>query len=507
MNKRALSVCVLLMSVFMISDIAYAKVWLLPDYQESDLFSKRTANHGTKNGDAITCSTYGGIAEASLGNGQVCSGTFSLSNGTACCSSYKCSSEYKYNLDNCPTSKNLQLSGSTCVDSNNVTWHTGCGCSSDYQATDSICENGVDKTSGTCTFDGKTYYGSCNDDPCSNEDNVMVCAKERCGHVCGPNKCLKDKCNTNCEAGWDAVAGNCKKVECPTLYATSIEGCSNYGLTLIDNSELVLGNTTSGSVGGIACRICTVGCLSGYADYNQFWCEKTPVTNCETLGYVSKASSTQSCTSTTGYKELFCPFDTGYSICIKTGSTSTTDSPWVSFCASDELAGESVAHAYGETSSSTAMKCHKAACKVTNTTASFTSTLGTVYNLSKGGYVIASCAAGYHEFTFKGCITSCQKTFDPCDRCPDGAVCLTKDSGAQYMIECPDGWDQSGTETGPEGTCVTCQCSGYLNSGKACEVCGQYAYNNYGCYTCTRNGGSADETVIRCNYNLGATVK
>lgn len=126
MNKRALSVCVLLMSVFMISDIAYAKVWLLSDYQESDPFSKRTANLGTQNGDTATCSTYGGVAAASLGNGQVCSGNFSLSNGTACCSSYNCSTEYKYTIDNCSTSKNLQLSGSTCVDSNDITWYTGC---------------------------------------------------------------------------------------------------------------------------------------------------------------------------------------------------------------------------------------------------------------------------------------------------------------------------------------------------------------------------------------------
>ena len=64
---------------------------------------------------------------------------------------------------------------------------------------------------------------------------------------------------------------------------------------------MVCAEERCGYVCGTACRICAVDCLSGYADYNQFWCEKTPVTNCETFGYVSKASSTQSCTSKTGY--------------------------------------------------------------------------------------------------------------------------------------------------------------------------------------------------------------
>ncbi len=483
MNKRALSVCMLLMSVFMISGIAYAKVWLLPDYQER-FYDRPVPPTPTP---TLTCSSYGGIARASLGNGQVCSGAFSLSNGTACCSSYTCSSEYKYNLNNCPTSKNLILSGSTCVDASGTTWYTQCGCGSDYPATTDTCELGVDTTSGCCTFDGKTYCKSCNNDPCSDEDNVVSCAEECCSHVCGSNTCLKDKCSPTCGPNKG----------CPTLYATSLEGCESYGLTLINNSELMLGTETNGSVNGAACRICTIDCKSGYADYNQFWCKKTPETACETLGYLQP---TLKCG--TGYKELFCPFDTNYSVCVKTGTTNTPTLE--DLCGSDELIGESVAHAYGKTSTSIATMCHKAVCKITKTTTSFTSTLGTVYNLNAGGYVIASCATGYNGNTdSNGCITSCDKPSDICDVCLSGATCETKASGAKYMTECPEGWNQSGTATGLYGTCVTCNCQ-MMSSAIACENCGgsQYAYEINGCYYCTDNGFTAAKWVP-CYNNKG----
>lgn len=506
MSKRAYYFGLAVIAGCLAAGAAMAKVWLLPDYQSRQVYSDRASERKTDSIDknSITCASRGGVALSSLSEGQICNSPFTIpENLQKCCSSYSCSSAYTYDDSSCDVDKKLTPKGNSCTDSNGNKHYTDCGCSNSYQATEANCQYGADTTTDYCEFGGVKYYGACNDDPCLQTENVMTCAAERCqaDKVCGDNLCLKDGCDTNCEAGFDETTGTCKKATCPTLYSTTVEGCEGAGLTLIDNSELALGENVSGSVGGVNCHECTVECKEGYADYDQYWCNVTPEADCEALGYTNATGISARCI----VSKIRCPFDTSYYMCVgdlkKSGNISTNP-----VCSSTELLGDKSSHAYGASSSSTAKACHKAACKLTATNKIALMGVGTVYDLDDGGYVIDTCVDGYDAITdSNGCITGCFQQMelkDSCaqDSCPSGATC-TKYSTGYYQTACPTGYETDKTVTGTYGTCVTCTCAtGFaIDSESACACANGVTQTSVaGCYRCCYTG----ESCKKCTSDI-----
>lgn len=503
MSKRAYYFGLAVIAGCLAAGAAMAKVWLLPDYQSRQVYSDRASERKTDSIDknSITCASRGGVALSSLSEGQICNSPFTIpENLQKCCSSYSCSSAYTYDDSSCDVDKKLTPKGSSCTDSNGNKHYTDCGCSNSYQSTETNCQYGVDTTTDYCEFGGVKYYGACNDDPCLQTENVMTCAAERCqaDKVCGDNLCLKDGCDTNCEAGFDETTGTCKKATCPTLYSTTVEGCEGAGLTLIDNSELALGESVSGSVGGVNCHECTVVCKDGFVDYGQYWCNATLQTDCEKLGYSKPSGAITFCLN--GQKKVLCPYDNSYYVCAGLAENSTNNP----VCSSTELLGDMIAHAYGSSSSSTAKACHKAACKQTGLIAN----IGTVYDLDDGGYVIATCTDKNNEvIDDNGCITSCIKReqIDLCadKSCPDYANCTQVSSGSYYVQSCKEGWIQDSTLQGTYGSCVVCKCDGYTSLEDACKGCPERkAKLQNGCYICS----TSHNDLLRCPYIIDPSV-
>ncbi len=509
MSKRAYYLGLAVIAGCLMSGAAIAKVWLLPDYQGKHMYSDRASERANNTVDkgSITCASRGGVALSSLGEGQTCVSPFTIPETLQkCCSSYSCSSAYSYDDSTCDVDKKLTPKGSACIDSDGKRHYTGCGCNNSYQATEANCQYGVDATTDYCQFEGVKYYGACNNDPCLQTENVMTCAADRCqsDKVCGDNLCLKDGCDTNCEAGFDYNTGSCKRATCPTLYSTTVEGCEGAGLTLVDNSQLALGDKVSGAVGGVNCHECTVICKDGFVDYGQYWCNATLQTDCEKLGYSKPSGKITFCLN--GQKKVLCPYDNSYYVCAGLADNSTNNP----VCSSTELLGDKIAHAYGSSSSSTLKACHKAACKQTAINKLTISNIGTVYDLDDGGYVIATCKDKSKEVTDdNGCITGCIKKLDLIDlcandSCPDNANCTRASSGSYYVQSCKEGWTQDSTIQGTYGSCVVCKCDGYTSLEDACNGCPtRKAKLQNGCYICS----TSNNDLLRCPYIDDTPIK
>ena len=263
MQKRVFYVILALCIGCICSSAARAKVWALPDYQES--FSNRKndgISHEPNNPGSLSCSDYGGFSSSTLKSGHVCEGSFYIG-GQLCCTSSSCSNDYQYTASDC--TKNGKIGGGQTCSDGGTTYYTYCKCdTSVYPYSSSEC---VPSLSGaSCTDDDGTHYETCGKDPCAGKVTVTCAKALGCAETCGGN-CIRCNPQPNCDPGyhWDDNWG-CVENACGEKHATTTANC---GSTNPSNSHWELGGSNGVQSGDSYCYECTVVCDKGYEFENN----------------------------------------------------------------------------------------------------------------------------------------------------------------------------------------------------------------------------------------------
>ena len=320
MQKRVLYFVAAFFAGSIMAGSAFAKVWLLPDYQHRQFYSHRTNapdTNGSEDGSGLSgasCSSYGGFSASSLGNGQVCEGAFYVGS-TKCCKSSSCSSEYKYTSEDCAQDGKVG-SGGSCSDGSG-TFYTACRCNtSSYPYSSSSC---VPELSGaSCSDDEGTHYQQCVEDPCAGKEEVTCAKAVGCAETCG-DICVECNPKPDCDAGshWNDDLG-CVLDTCPVGYSTEAGKDSVCGLAY-SNSHWEVGTNISGQSGSEPCYNCKMICNEGYGEYYSYWCDaELQTVDCEELGYIKPllGGGTVIPHCLAGKSLVFCPFDTQYYTCV-----------------------------------------------------------------------------------------------------------------------------------------------------------------------------------------------
>ena len=196
-----------------------AKVWLLPDYQQRQLFSHRL-NNEIDTSPALpessrSCAAYGMSDAAEISPGMVCASSATIKNLT-CYSDCYCPSEYKYTSSFCRSAGKIP-SGATCLDK-----YTDCICDTSlFPHTSLSCEHTL--SGASCSDDDGTHYAECIDTtPCPNggDSETEKSQKESNGFECvfayEGYKTSCYNCSDPCEG---LVDQDCGTMSCATYYA------------------------------------------------------------------------------------------------------------------------------------------------------------------------------------------------------------------------------------------------------------------------------------------------
>lgn len=239
---------------------AAAKVWLLPDYQQKQLFSHRvntnTQNQTNKPQD-LTCHTYGLMSASEVGAGMICEVKRQILH-QICYGDCACPPAYNKTSDSCLAEGKIP-SGPSC----DGKYYTSCVCdTSEYPYTSSSCSHRLGGIS--CSDDNGIHYTECVD-PCANlTDNTSEWGCQSYYSQC-PSLCeigMPDPCEGLVDNTSDY---GCEKYysECPTL--------CEVGKTCVPNncSEYTLTSCPTNSI----CEECIVGCGDDVKHYRQIGCK------------------------------------------------------------------------------------------------------------------------------------------------------------------------------------------------------------------------------------------
>ncbi len=320
MQKRSFVLALVVAMAWAVS--GSAKVWLLPDYQEKQLYSNRTNSpEDKKDTPKADCRSYGMISASELEPGMVCQNSSRIKD-MICYSGCSCPDAYKYSDSSCRSAGKIP-SGNAC---NGL--YTECICDTSlYPHTSSSC---VPTLSGaSCTDDAGTHFEKCVTDPCTPYENYTL--SKDCPYNC---KVTTENCDSRCvecyadTCEWPENAGLPDKADCEYGCQLDVKGCDTkckQCKTCVPCGAGYLTACPANTVCNDTCTDCDgvakfkpTGCATGYGDYNTYWCNQKPQTiDCESLGYkkenISGGLISVECAD--GATKLRCPFDSSYYIC------------------------------------------------------------------------------------------------------------------------------------------------------------------------------------------------
>jgi len=301
--RRIVSLVVFVACLIFMGSVVSAKVWLLPDYENNDLFKSRNNTKTRPSDPGRECTGYGWKSLASFPSDLECLEEY---NGhIKCCKKWRCDTDiYTYNSDTCsgdiegnkcynddgteygtechilcdrekfpyPTNDctgNKEPGGNTCTDVingvNSTKHYSECNCittkypytscpnnSKPSEASEDNCEDSV-KHYSKCVCDTTIYKyptqscsgGNLHGDTCKGSDNVTH--YEKCT-VCG-----------DCQ-NWDSSIEECYIKSCPTGSASDVSQCPN-------NDSVSTPNYCKYEIGDkdiCGCAPCNATCADGY---------------------------------------------------------------------------------------------------------------------------------------------------------------------------------------------------------------------------------------------------
>ena len=230
------SVCVCLAGVIMlcgIASVASAKVWLLPDYQQRQLYSHRVNNNeqgSTNKPQVVKCQNYGLIPASEIEAGMTCDTKRQIMHLT-CYGDCHCPSSYDKTEASCRLEGKIP-GGSSCAGE----YYTTCICDTSlYPHTSSSCAYTL--SGASCLDEKGKHYADCID-PCEglvDNETELGCDK------------YYDECPSKCELGKTCVPNDC--------------------------SEYTLASCPE----GYSCEECTPGCGETAVKYKKIGCDNTVV--------------------------------------------------------------------------------------------------------------------------------------------------------------------------------------------------------------------------------------
>ena len=334
--RRIVSLVVFVACLIFMGSVVSAKVWLLPDYENNDLFKSRNNTKTRPSDPGRECSGYGWKSLASFPSNLECLEEY---NGhIKCCKKWRCDTDiYKYNSDTCSG----DITGSTCSNDDGTLYGTECHIlcnTTTFPYTSSSCTGSKKPGGNTCTdiingSNSTVHYSECNCDTsqypytsCSNnsthsgdicEDSVKHYSKCVCdttiykyptqscsggnlhGDTCkgSDNVTHYEKCTVcgDCQ-DWNSTTEQCYVKSCPTGYTSDVSKCPNGGSISMDPTycKYILGDDI-----GCDCRQCDAVCddTKGYITHSE--CEARAGS-----GQTAEFTLAGSCGNHTGTSEL-----------------------------------------------------------------------------------------------------------------------------------------------------------------------------------------------------------
>ena len=257
MRKNLWQILALCLGISFLASVAFAKVWLLPDYQARQLYSHRVnspdSSTSSKDPQGVNCHTYGLIPASEIGEGVSCSTQTKIMNVT-CYGNCTCAPAYNKTESSCRLEGKIP-GGSACMGE----YYTECLCDTGlYPYTSSSCVHNL--SGASCSDNNGKHYSKCVN-PCEGlVDNTTDLGCESYYSQC-PSMCEVGKLDP-CEG----LADNETELGCEKYYAECPSMCE-VGKTCAPNdcTEYTLSSCPS----GYACESCTPGCGNNTQKYKK----------------------------------------------------------------------------------------------------------------------------------------------------------------------------------------------------------------------------------------------
>ena len=290
---------IMISGVMLFAASASAKVWLLPDYQQQQIFSHRV-NGGVETPPVqpettVDCRRYGMIPASEVSDGMSCSSSTQILE-TVCYGGCSCSAAYSQTSSSCRSEGKIPA-GSSCMGE----YFTDCICDTSlYPHTSSSCA--YTPGGASCSDDDGKHFAECKN-PCdglTDNETDLGCEKyyDNCpslcelGKTCVPNDCsgysfaecpegaLCDECyegcggrtyyqKTGCRRGYEQVKKDCEKAKCPPGYGLYLSECGS----IAHGTYHLSPSLTSYYSGDANCHECFFNCDRGYTEINGI-CDK-----------------------------------------------------------------------------------------------------------------------------------------------------------------------------------------------------------------------------------------
>ena len=196
----------------LLSASAFAKVWLLPDYQQKQYFSERVNTSDAPDvrpSTHVDCHKYGMIFQSEISNGMTCASSNRILN-TTCFGNCSCSPSFNKTVSSCRSEGKIPA-GDACMDE----FFTACICDTSlYPHTSSSCAYTL--SGASCSDDDGKHFAECKN-PCdglSDNKTDLGCQSyyKQCPSKCEVGKtCVPNNCSAfplfSCPAG--AVCSSC----------------------------------------------------------------------------------------------------------------------------------------------------------------------------------------------------------------------------------------------------------------------------------------------------------
>ncbi len=273
--RRIVSLVVFVACLIFMGSVVSAKVWLLPDYENNDLFKSRNNTKTRPSDPGRECSGYGWKSLASFPSDLECLEEY---NGhIKCCRKWRCDTDiYKYNSDICSGT----IEGSKCSNDDGTEYGTECHIlcnTTTFPYTSSNCTGSKEPGGDTCTdvingVNSTKHFSKCNcittTYPYTSCSNNSTLSGDRCEDTSGTHysKCVCDTTiykypTQRCSGGnlhgdtckgsdnvthyakctvcgdcqdWNSSTEQCYDKGCPTGSASDASKCPNGGSISID---------------------------------------------------------------------------------------------------------------------------------------------------------------------------------------------------------------------------------------------------------------------------------
>ena len=260
MRKNLWQILALCCGISFWASVAFAKVWLLPDYQARQLYSHRVnkedSSKPSERPQGVSCHTYGLISASEIGEGMSCSSQTRIMNVT-CYGDCACASAYNKTEASCRLEGKIP-GGSACMGE----YYTECLCDTSlYPHTSSSCAYTL--SGASCSDNNGKHYAECVN-PCAGlVDNTTEWGCESYYSQC-PSMCEVGKLDP-CEG----LADNETELGCDKYYDECPTKCE-LGKTCTPND--CTGYTLTSCPSGAICESCTVGCGDDTSKYKEIGC-------------------------------------------------------------------------------------------------------------------------------------------------------------------------------------------------------------------------------------------